>query len=69
MKKVYYATVGGFINGVHRAKGECCGQMTERQAKYYILSGLIVEGKPKGNRTEKSPKNEPSPATLERKTR
>lgn len=72
MKK-YYAAVEGYINGAYRKKGEPAGALSERQAKYLVLSGLVTDKKPdiKPAAVERkpAPKAEPDPATLERKTR
>ena len=67
MKKTYYTTVAGHILGAHREKGEACGELSNRQAKYLVMSGLITDVAPK--QTERPAKPEPDAATLERKTR
>lgn len=67
MKKTYYAVVDGHINGAYRKKGESCGEMTARQAKYLVMSGLVTDQKAKP--VDPVKRAEPDPATLERKTR
>jgi hypothetical protein len=64
--KTYYAVVDGFIHDRERKKGAEI-RMTERQAKYLLLSGLITEDAPK--KEDPIKRSEPDPATLERKTR
>ena len=63
-KKSYVVKAEGFIAGAHRSKGDRL-QLTEREAKYLVLSGLVSETHAK---TE-APKQEPSPAALDKKTR
>lgn len=67
MKKTYYAVIDGYINGAYRKKGEPCGEMTERQVKYLVMSGLVTDKKAKP--VDLLKRTEPEPATLDRKTR
>lgn len=54
-KKTYVVNAEGFIAGAHRAKGARI-QLTDREAKYLVLSGLVGEASVKAE----SPKAEPS---------
>lgn len=66
MSKVYYAVVSGaFINGAVRQKGDSCGVMTDREAKYMVMSGLITATKPRSAPVAA----EPDPTLLGKKTR
>jgi len=46
MKKIYYAAVSGYILGAQRTKGERVGALSEGEAKYPVLSGLVTDKKP-----------------------
>lgn len=63
-KKTYVVNADGFIAGAYRDKGARI-QLTDREAKYLALSGLVSETKVKAE----APKAEPSPAALDKKTR
>ncbi|MCH4539068.1 hypothetical protein [Ochrobactrum sp. A-1] len=63
-KKTYVVNAEGFIAGAHRTKGARI-QLTDREAKYLVLSGLVGEASVKAE----SPKAEPSPVVLDKKTR
>lgn len=63
-KKTYVVNADGFIAGAHRTKNSHI-DLTEREAKYFLLSGLIGEKKAK----PAAPKEEPSPTALDKKTR
>ncbi|MDR6954126.1 hypothetical protein J2X65_003494 [Ancylobacter sp. 3268] len=69
MRKYYYAQVDGFIAGAMRKKGDPVGPLTEREAKYPELAGLLGQDPPVVGAVESPPKPEPDPAMLERKTR
>ena len=64
-KKKYVTLAEGFIHGEHRKKSVEL-ELTDREAKYLVLSGLV---EPAEDKKEKPPKEEPYPATLDRKTR
>lgn len=75
-KKTYYAVVDGNIAGAVRKAGDSCGLLTDRQAKYLVMSGLISTARPQAVQkkaeeiaVDQAPKEEPSPAMLGRKTR
>lgn len=63
-KKTYVVNAEGFIAGAHRKKGARI-QLTEREAKYFVLSGLLSDPQAKAA----APKQEPSPVALDKKTR
>lgn len=63
-KRTYYAAVEGFIHGAYRKVGDSLGQLTERQAKYLLMSGLVTTQSPKG-----AERAEPDPTTIGKKTR
>jgi hypothetical protein len=44
--KTYYAAAEGFIDGTYRYVGDSIGQLTEAQAKYPLLAGLITDVAP-----------------------
>lgn len=69
--KTYYALAEGDVHGKYRTVGEPIGQLTDRQAKYLVMSGAISATRPEAgdNRAEQIIGNEPDPATLGRKTR
>lgn len=69
--KTYYALAEGDVHGKFRAVGEPIGQLTDRQAKYLVMTGVISATRPEnvGGRVEPITGNEPDPATLGRKTR
>lgn len=69
MKKTYYALVDGFINGALRDKGSSCGEMTERDAKYWIMSGHITDSAPNASAGKEPALKEPDPTLLDKKTR
>lgn len=66
MKKIYYAQVEGIIDGAHRSVNDELN-LTDREAKYLVMSGLVATEK-KVLKVE-TPSAEPSPATLDMKTR
>ena len=80
-KKTYYALAEGDINGMYRKAGDPVGDLTDREAKYLAMHGVVSATKPgeKNERAEKPAevkdraepvkRNEPDPATLDRKTR
>lgn len=65
-KKTYVAQADGFLHGEHRKKRSKL-ELTDREAKYLLLSGLVKADEPE--QVEAPKKEEPDPATLERKTR
>lgn len=65
-KKTYIAQADGFLHGEHRKKKSKL-ELTDREAKYLVLSGLVKLEEPEP--VEPPKKEEPDPATLERKTR
>lgn len=74
MGKTYYAVVDGYIHGAQRARGDAVGPLTERQAKYLLMSGLVSEKpiavQPLADKRKKGPTPpEPTPTTLDRLTR
>lgn len=46
MKTTYYATREGWISGVHYLE-DAEVRMTEKQAEYYLLDGILSTEKPK----------------------
>lgn len=64
-KKTYVVNADGYIAGAGRKRGEKI-QLSEREAKYFVLSGLISEPSIK---SAPAPKAEPNPTTLDKKTR
>lgn len=69
-KRTYYATVDGYINGAMRKAGEAVGKLTDRDAKYLIMSGLVTAEAPKSDKARERPlRAEPSPTSLGKKTR
>lgn len=67
-KKTYYATVEGMINGSHRKVNDEL-QLTDREAKYLVMSGLISTEKKKLDNGGRILANEPAPVDLDMKTR
>ena len=66
-KTLYYAQVEGTIDGMHRSINDPLN-LTAREAKYLIMSGLIATEK-KVIVKEFPASTEPSSATLDMKTR
>lgn len=64
-KKKYVTLVEGFVHGEHRKKNAEL-ELTDREAKYLVLNGHVEAAEEK---KEKPPKEEPDPATMDRKTR
>jgi hypothetical protein len=64
-KKLYYCMVEGVIDGAHRSVNDEL-QLTDREAKYLIMSGLIGAEK---KVVQVDAVKEPDPATLDMKTR
>ena len=50
--KTYYALVDAFINGNFRKAGDCLGELTDRQAKYMVLAGMISDEAPASDGTQ-----------------
>lgn len=71
MKRIYYAKVEGYILGKHRRQGEVVGPLSEREARYAELAGLISQSPLEREAAEKPARKrqEPDPAALDRKTR
>ncbi|RBO90513.1 hypothetical protein [Pseudochrobactrum asaccharolyticum] len=74
MKKEYFANTTGMIEGAYRNKGDSCGMMTERAAKYPLMAGLITDKKPVAASAPVAeernvPEKEIDPTLLGKKTR
>ena len=55
-KKTYFATVDGMINGAHhKANDEL--QLTDREAKYLVMAGLVSKTKKWPARTSSTPRS------------
>lgn len=70
MSKTYYAKVEGFIAGKHRAKGDSI-VLSEREARYPLMAGILSDTplEPEDQEKPSRKRQEPDPATLDRKTR
>ncbi|MEN5275761.1 hypothetical protein ABE527_02310 [Brucella sp. TWI432] len=64
-KKSYTVNADGFIHGAGRKKDESL-LLSDREAKYLVMSGLISVS---GSKNEPAVVGEPSPTTLDKKTR
>ena len=69
MGKIYYATADGYFAGAHRKKGDAVGPITDRQAHYPVLAGLLSTTPPAEQEKDPPRTREADPATLGRKTR
>jgi hypothetical protein len=63
-KKTYFAQVEGMINGAHHKVNDEL-PLTEREAKYLVMGGLVATEK----KVVKTERAEPSPVDLDMKTR
>ncbi|THK38654.1 hypothetical protein EHS39_09105 [Ensifer sp. MPMI2T] len=62
MSKAYYSRVTGFVNNVHRNVGDPVGILSEQEAKYLVMAGLITDEPPvleRPRRARSEPKAEP----------
>lgn len=67
-KKTYFAQVEGMINGAHHKVNDEL-QLTEREAKYLVMGGLIGAEKRAVDTSGRIISREPSPVDLDIKTR
>lgn len=66
-KRNYYATAEGHIAGKYRKLGDPI-PLTDTEAKYLEMAGQVSKTNPK-DKPAAEKRDEPDPATLDRKTR
>lgn len=65
--KTYYALVDAFINGAFCKAGDCLGELTDLQAKYMVLAGMISDEPPAA--TDEAPAADEAGAATDGKTK